>query len=322
MLVLSNSHSGTELEIPLYRRKGNVILRWEIKKNEQGMLIKTYLQQIHHFSRRLLISLKKVPSSIQVNGTSQWVTYKLKREDILTVALPDEKPSDAITPEKLPLDIIYEDAYCLVVNKPAGQACLPSMNHRHNTLANGLTYYYQKNSIPSTVHIVTRLDVNTSGLVLVAKNQYVHSLFSRMQQEGNINRVYEAIVHGEVSPTSGIVDAPIARKEGSIIERTVDMRNGKYAKTNYRVLYADSIASWVEIKLETGRTHQIRVHFQYLGHSLYGDNLYGGSKDIMLRQALHCKQITMMHPIKNQPIQLEASLPEDMGILLKRLMLI
>lgn len=299
-----------------------MILQWKIKKNEEGMLIKTYLQQIHQFSRRLLVSLKKEPESIQVNGTSQWVTYKLQSEDILKIVLPNERPSDVITPEKLPLDIIYEDAYCLIVNKPAGQACLPSMNHRNNTLANGLTYYYQKNSIPSTVHIVTRLDVQTSGLVLVAKNQYIHSLFSQLQQEGKIQREYEAIVHGEIIQKSGKIDAPIGRKKGSIIERTVDVINGKHAITNYTVLHSDNRASRLEIKLETGRTHQIRVHFQYLGHSLYGDDMYGGDKDMIQRQSLHCKQITMQHPITNEKIQLDASLPQDMGTLLKRLMLV
>ncbi|GLO65670.1 RluA family pseudouridine synthase [Oceanobacillus kimchii] len=298
-----------------------MILRWKIKKNEEGMLIKTYLQQIHHFSRRLLVSLKKEPSSIQVNGTSQWVTYKLQSEDILKIVFPNERHSDVITPEKLPLDIIYEDAYCLVVNKPAGQACLPSMNHHNNTLANGLTYHYLENSIPSTVHIVTRLDVQTSGLVLVAKNQYIHSLFSQMQKEGKIQRVYEAIVHGEIIQKSGIIDAPIGRKEESIIERKIDVINGKHAITNYTVVRSDYRASRLEIKLETGRTHQIRVHFQYLGHSLYGDDMYGGERDIIQRQALHCKQITMLHPITNEKIQLDANIPQDMGILLKRLRL-
>ncbi|MFS0752164.1 RluA family pseudouridine synthase [Oceanobacillus sp. 1P07AA] len=299
-----------------------MILRWTIMKNEEGMLIKTYLQQIHHFSRRLLVSLKKEPGSIQVNGMSQWVTYTLQSEDILKIVLPSEVPSDMITPKELPLDIIYEDAYCLVVNKPAGQACLPSMNHRNNTLANGLSYYYQKNSITSTIHIVTRLDVETSGLVLIAKNQYIHSLFSQMQQEGKIHRVYEAIAHGEIIQKSGIIDAPIGRKEGSIIERTVDLINGKQAITNFTVLHSNIRASRLEVKLETGRTHQIRVHFQYLGHSLYGDDMYGGYKDIMKRQALHCKQIKWMHPITNEKIQLDVDLPTDMEMLLKRLILV
>ncbi|WP_010649975.1 RluA family pseudouridine synthase [Oceanobacillus massiliensis] len=214
------------------------------------------------------------------------------------------------------MDIVYEDEAVIVINKPPGMATMPSPQHFTGTLANGLIAYYRScGRNDSTVHVVTRLDANTSGLVLIAKDRYTHSLFSEAQKAAKINRKYMAVVEG-VPQTKGTIDAPIARKAGSIIEREVN-DSGRRAVTHYKKLQELAGHSLVEVELETGRTHQIRVHFSNEGYPLAGDDLYGGTLQLMGRQALHCFDLNFRHPLTKRAIHLQVELPEDMKLLLQ-----
>jgi 23S rRNA pseudouridine1911/1915/1917 synthase len=213
--------------------------------------------------------------------------------------------------EEIPLLIIYEDEYLLVVNKPPGMNTIPSREHPYGSLASGLIGYYEKNGISATTHIVTRLDRDTSGLVLIAKHSHIHHLFSKQQRSGGVKRSYEAFVEGFVEQGEGMIDAPIARKPDSIIEREVHP-DGQNACTLFEVSKRYEGFTHMKLWLRTGRTHQIRVHMSYLGHPLLGDTLYGGNRDSISRQALHCRELTFSHPFIHKEMRFTASLPIDM----------
>jgi 23S rRNA pseudouridine1911/1915/1917 synthase len=182
-------------------------------------------------------------------------------------------------------------------------------------LANALIGYYEQIGINATAHIVTRLDRDTSGLVLIAKHRHVHHLFSQQQRKGGVKRIYEAFVAGTFSEDSGTIIEPIARKKDSIIEREVHP-DGQYACTNFKVLNSNKLFTHLQLQLETGRTHQIRVHLSYLGHPLLGDDLYGGPTNLIKRQALHCREVSFYHPFFEREYQFVSPLPNDMKALL------
>jgi 23S rRNA pseudouridine1911/1915/1917 synthase len=176
--------------------------------------------------------------------------------------------------------------------------------------------YYQKKGIAATSHIVTRLDRDTSGLVLIAKHRHVHHLFSKQQQSGMVKRTYEALAQGRIEQQKGTIEHRIGRKDDSIIEREV-RSDGQYACTHFNVINRHKGFTHVELQLETGRTHQIRVHMSFLGHPLLGDDLYGGDKTIIKRQALHCKKIKFTHPFSGDETIFLATLPADLDCIVK-----
>lgn len=290
-------------------------MKWVINGNSAGLMIKEFLKK-EDISRTALTDIKFQGGSILVNNKPVNVRYRLQKGDMLMVVFPPEQPSVGVKGEDIPLSILFEDDYLLVINKPAGMNTIPSREHPVGSLANGLIGYYEKNGLQATSHIVTRLDRDTSGLVLIAKHRHVHHLFSLMQKGGNVNRTYEAFAEGSIFPPAGIITAPIGRKEDSIIEREVRL-DGQFACTHYRVIEELYGFSRVELKLETGRTHQIRVHMSYLGHPLLGDDLYGGNISIIQRQALHCKKIHFTHPFLQEEMTFTAPLPPDMIELLE-----
>ena len=287
-------------------------MKWIIEKQHTGMIIREYLQKIHGFSRRIIIAIKHDGGHIKVNGFQQNVRYRLTEGEVLEVEFPKEKVSESLKPEKMSLNIVYEDNAVIVLDKPAGMATMPSLNHPSGTLANGLLAYYDScNRGAYTVHVVTRLDTDTSGLVLIAKDRYSHSLLSASQKNYRIQRKYTAVIEGMLQKEAGTIDEPIARKSGSIIEREVNI-TGRQAVTHYWKRKNSNDHSIVDIELETGRTHQIRVHFSYLGHPLAGDDLYGGSLNLIKRQALHCCSLSFEHPLTKQTIKLKSELSLDM----------
>ncbi|MGY0694245.1 RluA family pseudouridine synthase [Virgibacillus sp. FSP13] len=292
-------------------------MQWTIKKEHDGMSIRDYLQQVQGFSRRILKGVKFDGGEIWVNGVVKTVGFHLSAGDVLQIQFPPEIIGTGMKPEALPLTIVYEDDALIILEKPDGIATIPSMNHSSGTIANRLLGYYQHQRIPFTVHVVTRLDRDTSGLLLIAKHRYSHSLLSRSQKMGKIKRHYQAIVEGKLPMNDGTIEQPIGRKTGSIIERTV-IETGKQAKTNYQVLQETTEHSLLDVNLETGRTHQIRVHFSHIGHPLAGDDLYGGSTALMKRQALHCYQITFEHPFTKEKMQFHSAIPDDMRELLSQ----
>ena len=285
-------------------------MRWKIEKQYEGLKIRDYLRKVHGLSRRILISVKN-EGKIIVNGSEVLVNTPVKEGDLLEISFPKEQVATYMKAENMPLNIVYEDDTLLVIEKVAGMATIPSRNHPSGTVANGVLAYYALKEIPFTIHVVTRLDRDTSGLVLIAKHRYSHSLLSKSQKLGKVKRIYRAIVEGNLEQERGIIDLPIGRKENSIIERQVS-ESGKRAITNYKTIKHYPSHTFVEIDLETGRTHQIRVHFSHIGHPLAGDDLYGGSKMNIKRQALHCYKLRFEHPFTKEIIELESKLPADM----------
>ncbi|GGP14455.1 RluA family pseudouridine synthase [Oceanobacillus neutriphilus] len=285
---------------------------WVIDQMNAKLTIKDFLQKKQGFSRRLLTAMKQEGGKFLINAEDSYITETLKLNDQLTVIFPEEA-SGSIEATEMELSILYEDEDHLVLNKPAGKACLPSMNDRQNSLANGVLAYYQSTGHPATVHIVTRLDKDTSGLVLIAKNRYVHALLSEAQKKNEIKRTYEAIITGEMNHPAGTINAPIARKKISIIEREVNWKEGKEAATDYQTLSVLAGAALLRVQLKTGRTHQIRVHFSHFGHPLLGDDLYGGKTDVISRQALHCAELEWTHPFQNKRMKFNCGLPLDMA---------
>lgn len=284
-------------------------LRWVIEKHDANKLIKQFLAE-HEISRRALTDIKFNGGFITVNGKEENVRYKLCDGDILEVIFPPEERSETLLKEDVSLDIVFEDQSILIINKPPYMSTIPSREHPTGSLANALMGYYEKQSLESSAHIVTRLDRNTSGLVLIAKNRYIHHLCSLLQQKREIKRTYQALVVGSFSEESGTIEAPIGRKDSSIIEREV-RSDGQYACTHFEVLKQYDGFSLVKVWLETGRTHQIRVHMSYIGHPLLGDELYGGSTSKLRRQALHCSDLEFIHPITKKEIVLHIDIPAD-----------
>ncbi|MED1202533.1 RluA family pseudouridine synthase [Heyndrickxia acidicola] len=289
-------------------------LSWIIDEEHIHLSIKEFLA-IQEISRRALTDIKFSGGAIYINGSEQNVRYRLKEKDVLTVEFPPEIPSRTLLIEDIELTVVYEDEHVLVLDKPAYMPTIPSREHPSGSLANAILGYYQKRQIQAAVHVVTRLDRNTSGLVLIAKHRYMHHLLSKYQQKGWVKRTYEALVEGWMKEAEGTIIAPIGRKDSSIIEREV-REDGQYACTHFQVLEQFAGYSHVKIWLETGRTHQIRVHFSHLGHPLLGDDLYGGCMDKFSRQALHCSGLTFNHPLTKQSLSFHS--PPPFGKLLKK----
>lgn len=276
-------------------------------KNDEAILLKDYLKDELKLSRQV-VKLLKYEGGITVNGASVDVRKVLKAKDKVRLTFPKEKRAANLTPQPIPINIVYEDDFYLVVNKQAGLAVMPSQVHKDQTLANGLIYYYESRGDAYTAHIVTRLDRDTSGLVLVAKTKWAHSAL----RDEKIERTYLAKVEGYMNETRGEINLPIGRKEGSIIEREVT-ENGKEAITRYEVISAHEQESFLKLKLVTGRTHQIRVHFSHIGHPLCGDDLYGGSRKRIMRQALHCHQLIFIHPFTKKHLTFESGWPSSLS---------
>lgn len=289
----------------------NRILRYLIGEEHAGLRISQFLRR-KGYSCQNLASIRHMPDSVVLNGVPCYMNRELAGGDSLAIVLQEEKSSGNIPPVKLPLDIVYEDEDIVVVNKAVGMPTHPSFRNFENTLANGLAWYYQEQGKPFIFRCCNRLDRDTSGLTVVAKHQVSACILSSMTARREVHREYLAIAQGHVAPESGTICAPLGRKDGSIIERVVDWENGEEAITHYRVLSKNGLYSLVELELETGRTHQIRIHMKYLGYPLIGDYLYNPNMQHISRQALHSHRLSFPHPITGEPLSFTAPLPEDM----------
>ncbi len=282
-------------------------IKWLIQTKYAYMTVRDYLLHVRIFSNRLLKQVKEA-GEIRLNGEPVTVRKRLTAGDELMVCFPEEEVSPSLVPIQYPLHKLYEDDWLLIVQKNSGMAVLPNPNDADRvTLANAVLYDYQKRGLDNAFHIVTRLDRNTSGLVLIAKDRYTHHLL----QQTEIERGYVAVVQGHMHQKQGVIDLPIGRKLPSIIERTVSEK-GKRAITHYQVTEEKGDCSFVRIRLETGRTHQIRVHFSHIGHPLLGDDLYGGPVGKISRQALHCNMLRLKHPFTGQQLSFYSHFPEDL----------
>ena len=301
-------------------------LNYIIEKNDENKELKQILKKKLYISNILLLKLKNT-KSIFVNGIPTFVTYKVKENDSILVDFDNmysiinkeqEKFSDKYITLKNQLEILYEDEYLLIVNKPPYLPVHPSSSHYENTLSNYVAYYLETQGIYQ-IHIVTRLDKDTSGVCIFAKNEYIQELFVRKKEIINFKKEYLAVVNGIVQKDHDILELPIARSSNSIITREVNS-DGDFAKTEYTVINRNHSKNYtiLNIKLHTGRTHQIRVHMSHIGHILLGDELYaikhkyeGNIREYIKRQALHAYKITFNHPITNKIVCVEAPIPED-----------
>lgn len=292
-----------------------MILTYTVLEAEEGQKVSNILRNKLNISSRLLTKLK-MNEKILVNDTPVFSSHIVKSWDFITVKI-DFEEEDYISAENIDLDILYEDEYLLAVNKTAGMVVHPSSYHLNGTLANGVKFYLNNNK---KIRPINRLDRDTSGIVLFAKNEYIQEC---MKQENTMGKEYLTILNGILDIKSGTIDAPIARKPDSIMERIVD-ESGQNAITHYKVLKEcssngrDLALSFVQVKLETGRTHQIRVHFAYKGNSILGDTLYGIETPLINRQALHAWRLSFVHPMSKEQIVIIAPLPEDMKKVLKK----
>lgn len=269
------------------------------------------LLKAHGYSSTVIRHLKETENGIQRNGVWSRIYEPLCSGDTVTILLTEEASSENIVPTPLPLDIVYEDEDLLIINKPAGMPIHPSQGNYDNTLANACAYYFQQKGEPFTYRCINRLDRDTTGLLIIARHAYSASLLSSMVAKREIHREYLAFATGLV-PDSGVIEAPIARVDGSTIEREVNFETGEFARTHYRRLEYKNGYSLVSLKLDTGRTHQIRVHMKYIGHPLPGDFLYNPDYSVIRRQALHSYRLTFTHPITGKELQFTAPLPDDM----------
>ena len=285
----------------------------EIKvDNYDGVRIDKYLMDNTEFSRSKIQKLI-LSGNILVNGNSVKASYIVKNGDILTINYVDEDTS--VLPENIPLDIIYEDDYLLVVNKPSGMVVHPAVGNYSGTLVNALMYHCNSLSTVNGVirpGIVHRIDADTSGLLLVAKNDIVHNDLARQIANKSVKRKYICLVHGVITEDSATIDAPIGRDEKNRKKMCVTGDNSKDAITHIRVLERYNNATLIECVLETGRTHQIRVHMEYIGHPVVNDPVYGYNKlvDKDFGQMLHAMEIGFVHPITKKELDFKVDPPK------------
>lgn len=277
--------------------------------------VKEVLKAEFSMSDRLLLKLKKL-DKIYLNGNVTSVNHPVLENNLIECYLDYEEDNSNIIPTEMPLNIIYEDEAYIVVNKPAGIPVHPSMDHYTDSLSNGIAFYFNQIGLKKKIRPVNRLDKDTSGIVIFAKNEYIQECLVRQMKSKEFIKRYIAVVNGNLDNLEGTINAPIARKEGSIIERCVS-ETGDIAITHYKVLKRKTDFDIVECILETGRTHQIRVHFAYLGHSLLSDTLYGTSSSLINRQALHAYKVEFTHPLSKKKVKYIATVPEDLNKLME-----
>jgi len=284
------------------------IFEYFINKNE-SRIISEYLRSIG-YSAHLVTRLKHTDGTVQVNGQNAPVNHILKQGETLRIYIPEEDMTSNIPARPLPLDIIYEDEDIIIINKSANMPIHPSQRHHEDTLANALMHYYAGQQF--IFRCLTRLDKDTSGLVLVAKNLLASSILSERMKDGDITKEYTAICENPFENITGTIDAAIARKEGSTIERIIS-DDGQKAITNYIVIDNKKEHALVRLCLQTGRTHQIRVHMKHIGHPLVGDYIYNPDNTKLNRQALHCSKLAFTHPISGKALEFTSNPPDDMA---------
>lgn len=289
-------------------------LRYVIKPEYDGYTIEKYLK-LKRYSHGCLVHLKKTEEGIKRNGVWAYTKDVLQAGDVLETVFVEEEASENIVAVEMPLDIVYEDEDILVINKAADTPIHPSQGNYENSLANGVAGYFKHKGENFVFRCINRLDRDTTGLVVIAKNMLSGAVLNQAMIQREIHRTYLAVVKGEL-PESGTIDFPIARKGGSTIERCVNLECGERAVTHFQCVEKNEKYSLAKIWLETGRTHQIRVHMNAIGHPLPGDFLYHPDFSEIGRQALHSWRLEFMHPVTGALMKFEQPLPEDMRKLL------
>lgn len=289
---------------------------YEVHAEHEGERLDKYLSIIYpDLSRSFFQKLIK-DQNIKVNDEIQKANYRMNAEDIVCVCIPDAVET-AIVPEDIPLDILYEDEDVLVVNKPKGMVVHPSAGHFSGTLVNAIMFHCNDSlsGINGQIRpgIVHRIDMNTTGSLIVCKNDESHVKIAEQIKEHSVNRIYEGIVYGNVKEDEGTIEAPIGRHPIERKKMAINEKNGKEAITHYKVLERFGNYTYIQFKLETGRTHQIRVHMASIGHPLLGDDVYSSGRSPFKNlqgQTLHAKTIGFIHPKTNEYLEFSAPLPD------------
>ena len=286
-----------------------------------GLSIKEILIDELGFSKRAIAALKARPDGILLNGEHATVRAKVNEGDVLIINCEDmESNEEKLVPSSTSPDIIYEDEHIVAVNKPPFMPTHQSQGHFYDTLANSLAYYFTKQGRPFVFRSVNRLDRNTSGVVLVAKSRLAASKLSEQMKRDLIKKTYLAILDGNIEGDLGTIETYIRRAQESIIIREAcgECEDGKIAITNYRVLARANGLTLVEAEPQTGRTHQLRVHFSHLGAPILGDDLYGSASPLIERHALHARKLNFVHPDSRKVISIQADLPSDMREIIEK----
>lgn len=291
-------------------------IEYAITARDQGCTVEKFLRS-RGYSRHLVVHLKNDPQGLSIDGKPVYTIHRLEAGEILRTILTEEESSQTIVPVNLPLSIVYEDEDILVINKAAGVPIHPSQGHHYSTLANAVAWYYSQKGEPFTYRAINRLDKDTTGLLVLAKHMLSACVLSESMTRREIRREYRALVCGKTME-QGVINSPIARVPGSTIERQVDEGKGEAACTHYRrISFNESLdLSCISLWLETGRTHQIRVHMKHAGHPLPGDFLYHPDYRHISRQPLHSYRLSFLHPVTGRPMDFTAALPDDMACLL------
>ena len=295
-----------------------MILKYIKTYKDNYSTVRQVLNQEFNLSYNLLVKLKK-DKRILLNDVPTYVDDQISVGDVISVNIYFYEYNSNIVATPMNLNILYEDESFLILDKPARIPVHPSILHFENSLSNGVKYYFDSIGLHKKIRPVNRLDRNTSGIVIFAKNEYVQNSLSKQMEDKTFVKKYISICEGAFSKKEGTIDFPIARRENSIIERCVDS-SGDIAITHYKVLkefnIKDTICSELLINLETGRTHQIRVHLAYLGHPIIGDSLYGNESSLINRQALHAYEVQFIHPITKNKMKIISEVPKDIQNLL------
>ncbi|SFI89301.1 RluA family pseudouridine synthase [Thermoflavimicrobium dichotomicum] len=291
-------------------------ISFRVTKEWEGQTVETILKQPLQISNRMINRLTRM-KGIRLNGRTPWLKKQVKKGDRLQVAIrPREKAE--LPPRPVPLQIVYEDADLMVVDKPAGVLVHPVHPEDEHTLAHGITFIWKERGFEGIVRPVHRLDRYTSGLILIAKNAYMHQLLDRQLRQKQIERIYLALLGKPLPKEKGTIQEPIGKDPDHPTKRMVSP-NGSPAITHYQVIEQNEHGSLITVRLETGRTHQIRVHFAHLGFPLIGDPLYGGDCTLISRQALHSAKLSFTHPLTGKIHTFTSPLPEDMNRVLSHL---
>lgn len=284
--------------------------------NEEEMTLKEVLLDKLNFSVRSLSKMKR-EKSVLVNGVYKKPSLKVYSGDLIEVKIDEEKAN--FEPQDLNLQIIYDDFDIIMVNKPPFMVVHPTKSHYDKTIANGISYYIDNQKENVKIRFVNRLDMNTSGLVIVAKNAYAHHTLSTAMSENKVEKKYITVVDGIIKENEGTIDEPIYRPTEDSIKRIIDER-GQSSVTHYKVIERLENATVLEVSLETGRTHQIRVHMAHIGHGIIGDELYGYvDEELIDRQALHAYKLEFEQPRTKEKLKFKADIPEDMKELISKL---
>ena len=285
-----------------------------------GQTVKDILQNELGFSKRAIASLKVRPDGIMINGEHVTVRATVREGDVLTINSEDLSSNEVkLVPSSTLPDIIYEDEYIVAVNKPPYMPTHQSQGHFYDTLANSLAFYYANEGRPFVFRSVNRLDRNTSGIVLVAKDRLSASKLSKQMKEGKIKKTYLALLLGYLPNEEGMIQTHIRRKEKSIILREVceECEDSQSALTYYKTLSVFDGLTLVEAYPKTGRTHQLRVHFKHMGAQILGDDLYGKPSPLISRHALHAHKLSFIHPVTEEQMEIYAPLPDDIKVLIE-----